>query len=181
MRRHSAKREETDIAKGTRINEQIRAEQVRAIDEDGTQLGILPLEEAQNIAVAKNLDLVEVAPMSDPPVCRIMDYGKYKYRASKRNHEARKRQRHVVIKELKLRPKTEDHDFQFKVKRVKTFLAGGYKAKVSIIFRGREITHPDIGLNMLNRFLTEVGDVGQVEQAPRMEGRNMTMLLVPKN
>jgi len=181
VRRRGTKREETDIAKGTRINDQIRAEQVRVIDEDGTQLGILPLDEAMAVAVGKNLDLVEVAPMSDPPVCRIMDYGKYKYRASKRNHEARKRQKNQNIKEMKLRPKTEDHDFQFKVKRVKTFLSGGHKAKVSIIFRGREITHPDIGLNMLNRFLTEVGDVGQVEQAPRMEGRNMTMLLAPKN
>ncbi len=131
--------------------------------------------------MGKNLDLVEVAPMGDPPVCRIMDYGKYKYRASKRNHDARKRQKNQNIKEMKLRPKTENHDFQFKVKRVKTFLSDGHKAKVSIIFRGREITHPDIGLNLLNRFLTEVGDLGHVEQAPRMEGRNMTMLLAPKN
>jgi len=131
-------------------------------------------------AEEQGLDLVEVAPNSNPPVCRIMNYGKYKYQQSKRTQEARKHQTIIQVKEVKVRPRTEEHDFQFKLRHVKRFLSEGNKVKISMLFRGREIAHPEFGKELLNRFLEEVKDLIVLEQAPRLEGRNMVMILAPK-
>lgn len=160
---------------------EIKAAEVRVIDAGGKQIGILPLKEALKIAEEQGLDLVEVAPNSSPPVCRIMNYGKYKYQQSKRLQEAKKHQTVIHIKEVKVRPRTEEHDFQFKLRHVKRFLDEGNKVKISLLFRGREIAHPEFGKNLLNRFIEELKDLMIVEQAPRLEGRNMVMLLAPKN
>ena len=162
------------------VNERIRAKDVRLIDEDGKQMGILPLAKSLELAVGRGLDLVEVAPMANPPVCRIMDYGKYKYQQHKRAQESKKNQRIIHVKEIKLRPKTEKHDFQFKKKHIRKFLLGGNKVKVTVIFRGREMTHYEIGEALLQQMANEVEDVGVVEQAPKREGRNMTLLLGAK-
>ncbi len=158
----------------------IRAAEVRLIGPDGEQIGILPLAEALAQAQAVNLDLVEVAPQANPPVCRIMAYGKFKYLQSKKTQEARKKQTVIQIKEVKLRPKIEDHDFSFKIKNIRRFLSQKDKAKVSLIFRGREIAHPQIGIDLLNRVAAEVADIGVVEQPPKIEGRNLTMVIAPK-
>jgi translation initiation factor IF-3 len=169
------------IAKESGINWGIRAQEVRVIDSDGKQAGIMPLKEAMRIAEEQGLDLVEVAPNANPPVCRVMNFGKYKYQQSKRSQEARKHQTVIQVKEVKLRPRTEEHDFQFKIKHAKRFLSEGNKVKISILFRGRELAHPEFGRDMLNRFLEEVKDLMVVEQAPRLEGRNMVMIVAPKN
>ncbi|WP_083774231.1 translation initiation factor IF-3 [Ammonifex degensii] len=168
------------MVKEHRINEEIRAREVRLIDTDGTQIGIVPLSEALRIAEERGLDLVEVAPQARPPVCKIMDYGKYKYEMSKRDREARKKQRLVTVKEVKLRPNIEEHDFQVKARNVIRFLKDGDKVKVTIMFRGREIIHPQLGERLLERLKEEVAAVGVVERAPKLEGRNMVMILAPK-
>lgn len=168
-----------DIKENVRVNERIRAKKIRVIDHEGKQVGILSLEEALKKAEEYNLDLVEVSPKSEPPVCRIMDYGKYKYMLNKKAQEARKKQSVVQIKEIKLRPKTDAHDIQFKIKHIKRFLEDGAKAKVTIIFRGREITHPDIGKGVLQKIYEEVKNTAALEQEPRLEGRNMVMILSP--
>jgi len=144
-------------------------------------MGILAVKEAIRIAEERGLDLVEVAPNSQPPVCRIMNYGKYKYQKSKRTQEARKHQTVIHIKEVKVRPRTEEHDFQFKLRHVKRFLDEGNKVKISILFRGREIAHPEFGKEMLNRFVEELKDIMVIEQFPRLEGRNMVMIMAPKS
>lgn len=162
------------------INEMIRAREVRVIDDEGGQLGILSTVDALAAAVQRGLDLVEVAPDAQPPVCRIMDYGKYKYQQSKRVAEAKKKQVKVEIKEVKMRPKTEEHDFLFKVKNARRFLEEGNKVKVTIMFRGREVTHPEFGKRLIERIVTEVADIGQAESMPSMAGRFMTMVLAPK-
>ena len=144
-------------------------------------MGILAVKEAIRIAEERGLDLVEVAPNSQPPVCRIMNYGKYKYQQSKRTQEARKHQTVIRIKEVKVRPRTEEHDFQFKLRHVKRFLDEGNKVKISILFRGREIAHPEFGKEMLSRFVEEVKDMMVIEQSPRLEGRNMVMIMAPKS
>jgi len=146
-------------------------------------LGIFPVSEALKIAREKSSDLVEVSPNATPPVCRFMDYGRFKYQQSKKHHQAKKKNTQSVIhiKEIKVRPKTDEHDLQFKIRHIKKFLAHGDKAKISLIFRGREITHPELGKEVLDRIAEEIEDVGVVEQAPKLEGRNMTMLLVPKS
>lgn len=154
---------------------------MRVIDPDGNQVGVLPVKEAIKIAEERGLDLVEVAPTSQPPVCRIMNYGKYKYQQSKRTQEARKHQTVIHIKEVKVRPRTEEHDFQFKLRHVKRFLDEGNKVKISILFRGREIAHPEFGKELLNRFVEGVKDMSVIEQFPRLEGRNMVMILAPKS
>lgn len=141
----------------------------------------MPLKEAMKISEERGLDLVEVAPNSNPPVCRIMNYGKYKYQQSKRIQEARKHQTVIQVKEVKVRPRTEEHDFQFKLRHVKRFLSEGNKVKICILFRGREIAHPEFGREMLNRFIEGVKDIMVLEQAPRLEGRNMVMILAPKS
>jgi translation initiation factor IF-3 len=163
------------------INRDIRAPEVRVIDPEGKQLGILAVREAIRIAEERGLDLVEVAPNSQPPVCRIMNYGKYKYQQSKRTQEARKHQTVIRIKEVKVRPRTEEHDFQFKLRHVKRFLDEGNKVKISILFRGREIAHPEFGKELLNRFVEGVKDMMVIEQSPRLEGRNMVMIMAPKS
>ena len=169
------------ISKGIRINDRIRIKEVRVISPDGTQLGIMPIEQALQTAYSQNLDLVEVAPEARPPVCRIMDYGKYRYEQSKKAREARKKQTIIELKEIKLRPKTEEHDFQFKARHAERFLKEGNKAKVTMMFRGREMIRMDRGKALLNRFVEALKDVGVVEQAPKIEGRNMTLILAPKN
>jgi translation initiation factor IF-3 len=167
------------IAKDVRINREIRAKEVRVIDPEGKQLGILSLAEALNAAVNFDLDLVEVSPKSDPPVCRIMDYGKFKYQQSKKTHDAKKKHVVIQIKEVKMRPKTEEHDFQFKLRHIERFLKEGHKTKVTVVFRGRELAHPDIGRNMLNRVSEESKEWGKVEQGPKFEGRNFVIVLAP--
>jgi len=158
----------------------IRAREVRVIDDEGGQLGILGIGDALAVAEQRGLDLVEVAPDAQPPVCRIMDYGKYKYQQSKRAAEAKKKQAKVEIKEVKMRPKTEEHDFQFKVKNARRFLEEGNKVKVTVMFRGREVTHPEFGKRLIERLVTELADVGQPESLPGMAGRFMTMVMAPK-
>ena len=154
---------------------------VRLISADGQQLGILPLREALEVAKDEGLDLVEVAPNSDPPVCRIMDYGKFKYKASKKVQEARKKSKAFQLKEIKLRPNTEDHDLGFKLRNIRRFLDNKNRVKVTVFFRGREMAHMDIGRVLLNRIAEEVTDKGTLEQEPAQEARNrMTMVLVPK-
>jgi translation initiation factor IF-3 len=169
------------IVKEVAINWDIKAPEVRVIDPDGKQVGVLPVKEAIRLSEERGLDLVEVAPNSQPPVCRIMNYGKYKYQQSKRSQEARKHQTVIHIKEVKVRPRTEEHDFQFKLRHVKRFLDEGNTVKISILFRGREIAHPEFGKEMLNRFIEGVKDMMVIEQSPRLEGRNMVMILAPKS
>ena len=140
----------------------------------------MSLEEALARAAEEKLDLVEVAPKASPPVCRIMDYGKYKYMQAKKLQEARKKQTTIQVKEVKIRPKTEEHDYQFKLRHIKRFLGEKNKAKVTIMFRGREIAHSELGLKVLERIIADIEEEGLVEQAPRLEGRNMTMILAPR-
>jgi len=167
------------IAKDARINQEIRVREVRVIDPEGKQLGILPVSEALRLAFNYELDLVEVSQKSDPPVCRIMDYGKFKYQQSKKAHDAKKKQAVVHIKEVKLRPKTEEHDFQFKLRHIERFLQEGDKIKVTVVFKGREISHPDLGRIMLARVIEAVKELGKVEQFPKFEGRNFITILTP--
>lgn len=158
----------------------IRAREVRVIDDEGGQLGILAIGEALAAAEQRGLDLVEVAPDAQPPVCRIMDYGKFKYQQSKRAAEAKKKQVRIELKEVKMRPKTEDHDFQFKVKNARRFLEEGNKVKVTVMFRGREVTHPDFGRHLVEKMVAELGDIAQAEGLPSMAGRFMTLVLSPR-
>jgi translation initiation factor IF-3 len=169
------------ISKGLRVNERIRIKEVRVISQDGTQLGILPIEQALHAAYEQHLDLVEVAPEARPPVCRIMDYGKYRYEQAKKAREAKKKQTIIELKEIKLRPKTEEHDFQFKARHAERFLKEGNKAKITMMFRGREMIRMDRGKAVLDRFVEALKEVAVVEQAPKVEGRNMTMILAPKH
>jgi translation initiation factor IF-3 len=162
------------------INQAIRAREVRVVGAESEQLGILPLSEALALAESQHLDLVEVSPTAVPPVCRIMDYGKFKYQQSKRQQEARKKQVQIQLKEIKLRPKTDDHDILFKIKHARRFLEEGNKAKITVVFRGREITHNELGLQALERFTTELEDICTVEVRPKMEGRNMYIIVAPK-
>jgi translation initiation factor IF-3 len=159
----------------------IRAREVRVIGQEGAQLGVLAIQEALRIAEEQGLDLVEVAPEAKPPVCRIMDYGKYRYQQSKRLQQAKKKQKVISVKEIKLRPKTEEHDYQFKTQHVRRFLQDGHKTKVTVVFRGREIAHAELGRRMLERVVTDMEDIGTVEQMPQQEGRNMTMVLSPRH
>ncbi|SNB45351.1 bacterial translation initiation factor 3 (bIF-3) [Geobacter sp. DSM 9736] len=162
------------------MNQAIRAREVRVIGADSEQLGILPIGEALSLAESQQLDLVEVSPTAVPPVCRIMDFGKYKYQQSKKLQEAKKKQVQVQLKEVKLRPKTDEHDLQFKIKHVRRFLEEGNKAKITLVFRGREITHMNLGQKALDRFTEELQDIAVVEVKPKMEGRSMFMIVAPK-
>jgi translation initiation factor IF-3 len=168
------------ISKGLRVNDRIRIKEVRVIAPDGSQLGILPTEQALQTAYSQNLDLVEVAPEARPPVCRIMDYGKYRYEQSKKAKEAKKKQTIIELKEIKLRPKTEEHDFQFKTRHAERFLKEGNKAKITMMFRGREMVRMDRGRVLLERFVETLKEIAVVEQAPKVEGRNMSLVLAPK-
>jgi translation initiation factor IF-3 len=152
---------------------------VRLIDDQDNQLGVLPLETAKRIAGEKGLDLVEVAPQASPPVCRLMDYGRYKFETIKREKDQRRRQNVVKLKEMKLRPKVAEHDFQTKFKGVRQFLEQGEKVKVTIMFRGREMVHQEIGRRILDRVAAEAKDFAVVERQPLMEGRNLFMILAP--
>lgn len=151
------------------------------IGQDGSQLGIVPLKKALDLAAEEHLDLVEVAPNANPPVCKIMDYGKFKYQQSKRSQEAKKKQTVIQVKEVKVRPKTDEHDLQVKIRHIKRFLAQKDKAKVTIVFRGREIAYTDQGVKILERIEEELQDEAVVEQHAKMEGRNMVMILAPKS
>jgi len=162
-----------------RINENIRASQVRLIDEDGSQLGIKPTREAMQYAFDKGLDLVEVASQADPPVARVMDYGKYRYELEQKAKLARKHQTQINIKEIKLRPKIGVHDYNTKKGHVERFLNQRAKVKVTIMFRGRETTHPERGRDLLMRLAEDVSEIGQIESQPLLDGRNMVMVLAP--
>ncbi|GIU83586.1 MAG: translation initiation factor IF-3 [Acidimicrobiales bacterium] len=183
-RRYEFDREYTTIAgiedSGPRINDQIRAARVRVVDPDGNQIGIMTVEEALARARDLDLDLVEVAPQADPPVCRIMDYGKYKYEESQRARESRKKATHVTVKEIKYRPKIGRGDFETKTRKVREFLEAGHKVKVTVMFRGREITHRELGEQILEEVERAVEDIAKVEAYPRLETRNnITMVLAP--
>jgi translation initiation factor IF-3 len=164
---------------GVKINRDIRASEVRLIDSEGEQAGIVPIEEALRLSEEDGLDLVEVAPNSTPPVCRIMDYGKYRYQQSKKTKDAKKKQTVIQVKEVKLRPKTEEHDIQYKTANIKRFLAEGNRVKVTIQFRGREIAHPDMAHRVIDRVMEGIEGLGLVDQRPKMEGRRMIFILRP--
>ena len=165
---------------GPRINEMINSRSVRCIDPDGEQLGILSIDEAMNKAEELGLDLVELQPNADPPVCKILDYGKHKYQAQKRANEARKKQKIIEVKEIKLRPNIDQHDYQVKMKAVRKFIDGGDKVKITLRFRGREMVHVEIGTDLLSRVREDIDDFAKIESMPKMEGRQMTMILAPK-
>ena len=163
------------------INEQIRDKEIRLIDENGEQLGIVSSRDAQKIADERKLDLVKIAPTAKPPVCRIMDYGKYKFDQAKKEKEARKKQKTVDVKELRLSPSIDTHDVQVKVKKANEFLKDGDKVKVSIRFRGREIGHSKVGAQIMEDFAKATEEFGVIDKQPKMEGRSLVMFLAPKN
>ncbi|HQA34599.1 translation initiation factor IF-3 [Casimicrobium huifangae] len=166
--------------KDTRINREITAPEVRLIDKDGEQAGIKSLREAMAMAEDAELDLVEIAPTAQPPVCRIMDYGKFKFQESKRLQEAKSKQKQIEIKEIKLRPQTDEHDYQIKMRKIHEFIAEGDKVKITLRFRGREMAHQEFGVRQLDRIKADTEEICVVEQFPRMEGRLMVMMLAPK-
>jgi translation initiation factor IF-3 len=169
------------INKDLLINEEIREKEVRVIGNDGAQLGIMSSKAALETAAAKNLDLVLIAPKAVPPTCKIMDYGKYRFEMAKREKENRKNQKIVSIKEVRLSPSIDTHDFETKLKSAVKFLQGGDKVKVTVRFRGREVHHSALGEELLERFAQGVAEVGSVDKKPKLEGRNMAMFIVPKN
>jgi len=158
----------------------IRAKEIRVVDEDAGQLGIMTPEQALALARSREMDLVEVAPGANPPVCRIMNYGKFQYQKSKRAHEAKKHQKQVVLKEVKFRPKTEEHDFQFKKNNIVRFLTEGNKAKATVVFRGREMTHQELGRKLMDKLVQELSEVAEVERMPKMEGYALVAIFLPK-
>ena len=163
-----------------RINEEIRGKEVRLTSADGEQLGIVQVKDALRMALEKEMDLVEIAPNAKPPVCRIMDFGKFKYEQSKREKEARKKQKVISVKEVKIRPNIEEHDLEVKTKNAVKFLTEGDKVKVTLMFRGRELAHADLGKRLLTRVAEITNDVATIERMPKVEGRNMIMILAPK-
>jgi translation initiation factor IF-3 len=162
-----------------RSNEQIRVPEVRVVDAEGNQLGVMPTQQAVRLAQEQGLDLVEVSPTSRPPVCRVMDFGKYKYELSKKQKQSKKKQHTFQIKEVKFRPKTEEHDYQFKKKHAEEFLEKHYKVKFTLMFRGRELDHKEMGYKILDRLTKELVHVGQVDRQPEFEGRLMIMYMSP--
>ena len=162
-----------------RLNERIRTPRVRLIGEDGAQLGIFAIEDALRVADEQGFDLVEISPMADPPVCKVMDYSKFKYEQTQKAKQARKNQTKVDIKEMKFRPKVDKHDYETKKKHILRFLDSGAKVKVTIMFRGREMAHPDLGLNILERLAEDLKELAIIENQPKLEGRNMHMLIAP--
>lgn len=169
-----------DDKKGPRVNEQIRISPVRLVGADGEQVGVVPIDQARQMADDKELDLVEVAPLARPPVVKLMDYGKYRFEQAKAARAAKKKQHTVQVKEVKYRPGISDHDFEFKTRHARSFIEEGNKVKLTMMFRGRQVTHPELGLQVLNRVRSTLGDVAKVETEPRLEGRNMTMVIAPK-
>ncbi|MDD4160804.1 MAG: translation initiation factor IF-3 [Synergistaceae bacterium] len=162
-----------------RVNSDIRATEILLIDEENAKRGVISTKEALALAEAAELDLVEVAPQATPPVCRIMDYGKYRFQQQKRDKDARKKQKNQVVKEIKMRPKIDQHDYDFKVKAIKTFLQAGHRVKVSIFFRGREMAFLDRGRDVLNKVMSAIADFGKMEMEPRMEGSYMRIMIAP--
>lgn len=162
-----------------RINRDIRVREVRLIDEEGKQMGIYPTREALRVAEERGFDLVEIAPQANPPVCRLLDYGKYMYELHRREREARKAQKQIDVKEIQIRPKTADHDIQVKLNRARKFLGDGAKVRVRVRFRGREHTHPELGDELMEHVVEELGDVAVVESRPKMEGSALIMILSP--
>ncbi|GBD23460.1 Translation initiation factor IF-3 [bacterium HR29] len=179
MRKRRTKAPPKPPAPEPRVNERIRAPEVRLIDEDGRQIGIVKTSEALAMARERQVDLVEVAANANPPVARLMDFGRYKYEQSKREREARKHQQHVELREVRMKPKIDDHDFDFKVRTAEKLLLGGDKVKVTVMFRGREITHPQIGKNLLDRVVARLETIASVEKPAALEGRNMSVILAP--
>jgi translation initiation factor IF-3 len=169
-----------DNTKRVRINRQIRISPLRVIGADGTQLGIMEVDQALAQAQALGLDLVEVAPLARPPVVRIMDYGKYKFEMAKQARLAKKKQHVIQLKEVKYRPGIDDHDFDTKTRHARRFLEEGNKVKVTLMFRGRQIAHPELGRAVVDRVATELADIGKIESDAKMEGKSMTMILSPK-
>jgi translation initiation factor IF-3 len=163
-----------------RVNHRIRIKEVRLINAEGQQIGIMPTFEAMKMAEEQGLDLVEISPTSRPPVCKLMDYGKYKYESEKAAKEAKKKQHVVITKEIKIRPKIDPHDLMIKTKHINEFLAEGCKVRVTIMYRGREMAHQEFGRNILDRIVVEMADTAVLEQAPKMEGMNLSLLLSPK-
>lgn len=163
-----------------RINERIRVPQVRLIDTTGEQIGVVPTREALRMAIEKGFDLVEISPTAKPPVCKIMDYGKYKYELNKKAKNAKKKQHIIQMKEMRLRPKIEEHDYQFKLKHIQEFLKEGNKVKVFVEFRGREMAHQELGHKIIQRLEEDLKDVGIIEQKAKMEGRNLSLTFMPK-
>lgn len=155
--------------------------EVRVIADDGAQLGILPIFEAVKAAEERGLDLVEVAPLAEPPVCKIMDFGKYKYEQAKKAHESKKHQKIIQLKEVKMRPGTDVHDYTFKLNNAKRFLDEGNKVKVTVVFRGREMAHTDLGSALLNKVVADIQEAGNIEQMPKQEGRALSMVIAPKS
>lgn len=166
--------------KELQINEEIRDKEVRLIDVDGNQIGIVPIKKALDLAYERNLDLVKVAPNAKPPVCRIMDYGKYKYELAKKEKEAKKKQKIINVKEVRLTPSIEEHDLKVKAKRANEFLQNGDRVKVSVRFRGRELGHTEKGKEVLMKFAELTSEYGAIEKQPKLEGRNMVMFIVSK-
>jgi translation initiation factor IF-3 len=165
---------------GPRVNEQIEAIKVRVVNADGEMVGVISKEEGIEIAFEAGLDLVEVSPNADPPVCKVLDYGKYKYEAQKKANEARKKQKVIDVKEIKMRPGIDEHDYQVKMRSVRRFLDEGDKVKMTIRFRGREMAHQELGMKVLDRVREDVDELAKVEQFPKSEGRLMTMVIAPK-
>jgi translation initiation factor IF-3 len=163
------------------VNREIRVREVRVIGPEGEQLGILPTPEAFKQAQESGYDLVEVAPTSVPPVCRIMDYGKYKYELSKKDHQSRRHQKSTQVKEIKLRPRTDKHDLDIKIRQIKGFLEEGNKTKVVLTYRGREMANQEMGRAVMNSVIAQLSETGTIEYAPRMEGRSLIMIVAPKN
>jgi translation initiation factor IF-3 len=180
-RRVPSRRGDANIAADdeARINDRIRAREVLLIAEDGEKMGVRPLPQALQMARTAELDLVEVAPNANPPVCRIMDYRRWQYEQQQRRKESRKKATNVVVKEMKFRPKIDIHDYTTKMKHVQKFLGEGHKVKLTIMFRGREMAHPELGRKILDRVAVDVAELAMVESAPRQDGRNMTMVLHP--
>jgi len=165
---------------GPRVNEAIRIPEVRLIDENGDNVGVVSTRDAMERAVNAGLDLVEISPNADPPVCKILDYGKFKYENQKKKNEAKKKQKVIEIKEIKVRPNIDDHDYAVKMKNCHRFLQDGDKVKVTLRFRGREMAHQDLGMKVLHRIRDDMAELAKVEQLPKMEGRQMIMIMAPK-
>jgi translation initiation factor IF-3 len=178
--RHDRHRGSSAIARPLRVNDQIRIRTVRVIDDNGAQLGIMQIEDAQARARAAGLDLIEISPNAQPPVCKIGDYGRLKYEQSKKDKDARKKQRHFELKEVKLRPKIETHDYETKARMAERLLQDGSKIKVTIMFRGREVTYAIFGRRLLDRMAEDMAPLAIVEREPRLEGKNMFMILAPR-
>jgi translation initiation factor IF-3 len=171
---------EAPAREGPRVNDQIESAQIRLIDQNGNMLGVVSLHQGLQLAYEAGLDLVEISPNASPPVCKLLDIGKYKYEQQKKQNEARKKQKVIEIKEIKMRPGIDDHDYEVKKRAMIRFLEEGDKVKITLRFRGREMVHNELGIRLLERIRTDLGELAKIESSPRMEGRQMTMVVAPK-